>query len=74
MPMSAINMYLEQLRKQQAQLRIILGEAATVPHMDGDGRSNWSREINNILQIERKTKMVSSPAMFKSIGIGVYKE
>lgn len=63
---------MEQLRKQQAQSRIILGEAASLPHMDEEARNNWSRDIDEILQIERKA--VTSPAMFKSIGIGVYKE
>lgn len=72
MPMSAIKAYMEQLKKQQAQSRIILGEAASLPHMDEEGRNNWSREIDEILQIERK--VISSPAMLRSIGIGVYKE
>lgn len=72
MPMSAIKIYMEQLRKQQAQFRIILGEAALLPHMDEDGRSNWHREMNEIFQIEKKP--AQSIAMLRSIGIGVYKE
>lgn len=63
---------MEQLKKQQAQSRIMFGEAASLPHMDEEARNNWSRDIDEILQIERKA--VTSPAMFKSIGIGVYKE
>lgn len=74
MPMSAITLYMEQLRKQQAQYRIIVGEAASVPHMDQDGRNNWSKDIEEILHGAAKSKTVSSPGMFKAIGIGVHKE
>jgi hypothetical protein len=68
--MSAIKLYMERLPRQQAALRMILGEAATVPHMTDDGRRDWSRVIEEMLYGE-KPKKVSSPAMLKMIGIGV---
>ena len=52
MPHSAIQLYMEKLHKRQAELRLILGEAATVPHMDADGRNSWSREIDEVLHGE----------------------
>jgi hypothetical protein len=74
MPHSAIQLYMERLKKRQAEMRLMLGEAATVPHMDEDGRKNWSNEIEEILHGAVKPKIVSSPGMFKAIGIGVHKE
>ena len=74
MPHSAIQLYLEQLQKRQAELRLLLGEAATVPHMDEEGRRNWTREINESLHGERKAQIVSSPEMLRAIGIGFHKE
>ncbi len=74
MPHSAIQLYLEQLQKRQAELRLLLGEAATVPHMDEEGRRNWTREINEVLHSERKAQTVSSPEMLRAIGIGFHKE
>lgn len=74
MPHSAIQLYMEKLKKRQAEMRLMLGEAATVPHMDKDGRSHWSKDIEEILHGAVKPKIVSSPGMFKAIGIGVHKE
>ena len=55
-------------------MRLMLGEAATVPHMDEAGRNTWSKDIEEILHGAVKPKTVSSPGMFKAIGIGVHKE
>jgi len=71
MPMSAIQLYMEGLPKQKAAFRMILGESASVPHMNEDGRRDWSRAIEDILFGDRKPKQVSSPAMMKMMGIGV---
>ena len=74
MPHSAIQLYMEKLHKRQAELRLILGEAATVPHMDADGRNSWSLEVDEVLHGERKQKSVPSPSMLRAIGIGFYME
>ena len=55
-------------------MRLINGEAATVPHMDSDGRNSWSRDIEEILHGGKRSRIISSPAIFKTIGIGVHKE
>ena len=60
MPHSAIQLYLEQLQKRQAELRLMLGEIATVPHMDEEGRRNWMREIHEVLYGASKARTISS--------------
>lgn len=61
---------MNQLEKHQAMLRLMMGEAAKVPHMDDDGRRDWSRSIEDALY-GKMLKKVSSPEMMKFAGIGV---
>jgi len=46
MPFSAIQAYSKQLPKLQAELRLMLGEAASVPHLEKDSRQGWVRELS----------------------------
>lgn len=61
------------LDKQQALLRLMLGEAAKLPHMEEDGRREWANEINEKLNDGKyQTKQVPL-GVLKLIGIGVRK-
>jgi hypothetical protein len=71
MPHSAIEQYMNKLEKHHAILRLMMGEAAKLPHLEEDGRRDWARSIEEILYGDEKPKKVSSPAMLKMIGIGV---
>lgn len=70
MPMSAIELYMERLQKRHAEMSLMLGEAAKVPHMDEDGQRNWAKRIQETLYGDEK--LDSSPARIKMIGIGVH--
>ncbi len=73
MPHSAIEHYMSKLEKQQAILRLMMGEAAKLPHMEEDGRREWANEINEKLSDgKRQTKQVPV-AVLKMIGIGIRK-
>jgi hypothetical protein len=65
---------MEKLKKRQAEMRLMLGEVVKVPHMDEAARNAWYKDIEEILHGVVKPKTVSSPGMFKAIGIGVHKE
>lgn len=74
MPHSAIDHYMKKLEKQQAVLRLMLGEAAKLPHMEEDGRREWANEITEKLNDgKRQTKHVPI-AVLKMIGIGIRKQ
>lgn len=73
MPHSAIEHYMKNLNKQQAMLRLMLGEAAKLPHMEEDGRREWADEISEILN-DGKRQVKHVPAVvLKMIGIGIRK-
>jgi hypothetical protein len=70
MPFSAINLYMDRLPMRIAEIKMMMGEAAKLPHMDEDGRREWARNINDVLRKDKPQK-VSSPAMLRKAGIGV---
>jgi len=71
MPHSAIEKYMDRLQKHHAMLRLMLGEAAKVPHMEDDGRRNWANEIEEILNDGKRQSRPAPLAVLKMVGIGV---
>lgn len=62
---------MDRLQKHHAMLRLMLGEAAKVPHMEDDGRCNWANEIEEILNDEKRQSRPAPLAVLKMVGIGV---
>ena len=62
---------MEKLQKNHAMLRLMLGEAAKVPHMEDDGRRNWANEIEEILNDGKRQSRPAPLAVLKMVGIGV---
>lgn len=73
MPHSAIEHYMNKLEKQQAMLRLMMGEAAKLPHMEEDGRREWANEINEKLNDGKRQTKQAPIAVLKMIGIGIRK-
>ena len=61
------------LSKQQAMMRLMLGEAARVPHMDDDARGEWASDIKDKLNDGRHQVKQAPLAVLKMVGIGVRK-
>lgn len=60
------------LEKNRAVLRMMLGEAAQVPHMKDEDRSAWAEEIRKILESGTPQPVKVVPhAVLKMIGIGI---
>jgi len=70
MPMSAIGLYMERLPRHQATMRLMIGEAASVPHMEEGARRDWAQDLQDLLN-EGKPAASASPAALKMAGIGV---
>lgn len=64
---------MDKLVKQQAMLRLMMGEAAKVPHMDDDGRREWAREIEEKINDGKREIRPAPLAVLKMAGIGVRK-
>ena len=72
MPFAAIDAYLKRLPARQAELKLLLADAVSIPHM----KENHRREAQNAWM---RTAMVNggneakpaSPAILKMMGIGV---
>jgi hypothetical protein len=73
MPHSAIALYMDKLAKQHAILRLMMGEAASVPHMDDDGRRERANEIEEKLNDGKRQIRPAPLAVLKMVGIGVRK-
>ena len=73
MPLSAIELYRKNLAKQQAITRLMLGEAASVPHMNEDARHERASEIQEILNDGKRQSIPAPLAILKMVGIGVRK-
>lgn len=69
MPFSALNLYMDELPKRVAEIKMMMGEAAKLPHMDEDARREWARSISDVLH--KKEPQPQSPAMLRKIGIGI---
>lgn len=74
MPHSAIDLYMEKLNKQHAMLRLMLGEAAKVPHLEDEDRREWAREIEETLNDGKRPVKVAPSIVLKMLGIGVRKK
>lgn len=59
---------MDKLPKRIAEIKMMMGEAAKLPHMDEEGRRDWARSISDALNEPQK---ISSPAMLMKAGIGV---
>jgi hypothetical protein len=68
MPLSAIGHYLDLLPKRQAEMRMMQGEAASVPYMDEEKHSEWKNSINQFFEHEHKTE-AATPSKLLRIGI-----
>jgi hypothetical protein len=72
MPFAAIQAYLKQLPALQAELRLMLGEAASVPHWETDTKEQWVRELGEQTGREPTSKArVATPAALALRGIRV---
>jgi hypothetical protein len=71
MPHSAIEGYMSQLEKNRAILRMMMGEAAKLPHMEDEGRREWAADVNEKINGGSQRKQVAPRAVLKMIGIGV---
>ena len=69
--MSAIGLYMERLPKHQATVRLMSGEAASVPHMEESARRDWAQDLQDLLNEGTKPATPASPAALKMAGIGV---
>lgn len=70
MPFSAMQQYLRTLETRKAETRLMLGEAASVPHMDEEKHSAWAQSLKEYFESEPKAKLVSPQKLMK-IGIKV---
>jgi hypothetical protein len=72
MPVPAINAYLEKLQARIAETKLMMADAASVPHMKLSDRkttlNNWMRTVN--IHSPTKSKPASK-ARLKMMGIGV---
>lgn len=72
MPHTAIEHYMSNLEKNQAIFRMMLGEAAKLPHLDEDDRRAWANDIEEkIIGMNAKPRITSLGAL-KNIGVGVH--
>lgn len=73
MPMSAIELYMGKLEKNRAIWRMMLGEAAKLPHLEDEDRRAWANEIEEKLYDGNRPTKIVPRALLKIIGIGVRK-
>lgn len=73
MPMSAIELYMAKIEKNRAIWRMMLGEAAKLPHLEEEDRREWAREIEEKVNDGKRPVKVVSPVALKLIGIGIRK-
>lgn len=75
MPIAAINVYLERLPARQAEMKMMLADVVSYPHIKQDKQeramSRWFREAS--AYVVRKAK-VASPAILRLMGIGVNRD
>lgn len=73
MPHSAIEGYMNQLEKNRAVMRMMMGEAAKLPHMEEDSRREWAADVEEKINSGVRRTNVAPRAVLKMIGIGVRK-
>lgn len=69
MPLSAIGHYMDLLPKRQAEMRMMQGEAASVPYMDEAKHGEWVQSVNRYFETELKAEVVT-PRKLMGLGIG----
>jgi len=62
------------LEKHHAMLRLMLGEAAKVPHMEEQSRDEWANSIRETLNDGQRQTRHAPLAVLKMVGIGVRKK
>ena len=74
MPHSAIEAYMENIQRNHAALRMMLGEATRLPHFSSEGFDDWVADIREKMnQGKPKRTPVVSAAIMKIVGIGIRK-
>lgn len=72
-PLSALNSYLERLPARQAELKMLIAEAVSIPHMKKEDADNlisrWTKEAE--VAVSNNNVKPASPGRLKMMGIGV---
>lgn len=68
MPLAAIRAYIERLPRRLAEQRMMLAEAASVPHLKEPKR--WWREVERAAGGVQKPKRAATPDVLARAGIG----
>lgn len=72
MPIPSINAYLEKLEVRFAEMKQMMADAASIPHMKEGDRKNTLNHWMKIMNVQSPTKAKpASPARLKMMGIGV---
>ena len=72
MPFASIDSYVQQLSARQAELKILIVDAVSVPHMKEHDRRRAINGMTRAANIREKVKARrATPAMLKLMGIGV---
>ena len=71
MPHSAIEGYMNNLEKNHALMRMMMGEAAKLPHMDDDARREWANDIDEKINGSKRQIRIAPRAVLKILGIGI---
>ena len=70
--MSTVQAYLQKLEVRQAETKLMLADAGSVPHMKARDRNKTINRWMKIVQIQTPVKAKkASPAKLKLMGIGV---
>ena len=70
MPLASLRQYLERLPARQAELRLMLVEAASFPHLAEGARRNLARRLERAAQATPVIKS-PTPAQLALVGIAV---
>ena len=72
MPITGINAYIEKLEARKAELKLLMADVVSLPHMKKHDRmstvNGWMKLLNIFSQTQAKP---ASPARLKMMGIGV---
>ena len=71
MPLAAINAYLDRLPARQAELKLLLSDAVSIPHMKENHRREAQSAWMRAARISMESAQTASPARLKMMGIGV---
>lgn len=72
MPIAAINAYLERLPARQAELKLVMSDAVSTPHMKERDRAATLKGWMRAAKIDADANVKpASPARLKLMGIGV---